>query len=224
MNGAMRQTIIFDLDGTLVDSCTVCVEILQDMVFERAFDYRIDPVIARQYMSRGGEMMVASLLGPAARDSAADLAEFRERYSHRTTPKDALFAGVVDGLRALSDCGFDLAICSNKPQMLCDKVLHDTALAGHFRVVVGGQAGLRPKPATDLLDHTLSLLARSAKQCVYVGDSELDHETASARGVPFHFVTYGYADPDWEPAGCHVHSEFRQLVKMLTERAVLPVR
>jgi phosphoglycolate phosphatase len=220
----MSQTIIFDLDGTLVDSCGVCVEILQQMVVERAFDYRIDPVFARQYMSRGGEMMVASLLGPAARDKVADLGEFRERYSHMTTPNDALFAGVADGLRALSDCGFDLAICSNKPQMLCNKVLHDTAIAGHFRVVVGGQAGLRPKPATDLLDHTLCLLARSAKQCVYVGDSELDYETASARGVPFHFLTYGYADPDWEPAGCHVHNEFGQLVEMLAECAVLPVR
>lgn len=147
MNGAMSQAIIFDLDGTLVDSCGVCVEILQEMVVERAFDYRIDPVFARQYMSRGGEMMVASLLGPAARDRA-----------------------------------------------------------------------------TDLHDHTLGPLANSAKQCVYVGDSELDHETASARGVPFHFLNYGYADPDWEPAGCHVHNEFDQLVGVLAERAVLPVR
>lgn len=220
----MKSTIIFDLDGTLVDSCSVCVDILQQMIALRGFDHVIDPVHARSFMSRGGEMMVASLLGVAAVDPARDLQEFRELYAHTTTRLDALFEGVSDGLRRLEDCGYILAICSNKPQALCEQVLDDTAIADHFKVVVGGQAGFRPKPEPDLLDRTLDLLEVPAEACVYVGDSELDHQTAAARGVPFHFLTYGYADPVWEPEGCDVHDHFGDLAEALLARAPLLVR
>lgn len=219
----MRNTIIFDLDGTLVDSCSVCVDILQTMIVARGHDHLIDPVNARGFMSRGGEMMVASLLGAAAVDPAADLKEFREIYARTTTSTDALFSGVSEGLRALADCGYEMAICSNKPQVLCEQVLSDTGIGQYFKVVVGGQPGFRPKPEADLLDHTLHLLGVSATTCVYVGDSELDHETATARAVPFHFLTYGYADPAWEPESCHVHDHFEGLAIALLRRAPQPV-
>lgn len=215
----MRGTIIFDLDGTLVDSCGVCVDILQQMIDARGVAHVIDPVHARGFMSRGGEMMVASLLGPAAVDPAGDLKEFRGIYANTKTRADALFEGVGAGLRALEDCGYELAICSNKPQSLCDQVLQDTAIARHFKVVVGGQSAFRPKPAPDLLDHTMNLLGVSADACIYVGDSELDHQTAAARSVPFHFLTYGYADPEWVPESCQVHDHFAELTEALLRRA-----
>lgn len=191
--------VIFDLDGTLVDSCAVCVDILSDMLIERGSLRMIDPIGARAYMSRGGLDMVAALLGEATSDPHADLADFRARYSVRKTPIDTLFPGVADCIRRLHAAGFTLSICSNKPQGLCDQVLADTGLAGYFAVVVGGQSDLRAKPAPDLLDAVLTRLGCGAEECLFVGDSELDHAVALAASMPFHFLTYGYAEPDWVP-------------------------
>ena len=199
-NAAVKQYLIFDLDGTLVDSCALCVEILRGMLSDRGSGHEIDPHLARPYMSRGGQAMVAAPLGPACVDPADDLAEFRSRYAVLRTPMNALFPGVADSLRQLHAMGFTLAICSNKPQNLCEQVLRDTGLADLFAVVIGGQPDLRPKPAPDLLDRTLALLSAAARDCVYIGDSELDHEVAATRGLPFMFLTYGYATDGWRPA------------------------
>lgn len=214
-DGVMSRAVIFDLDGTLVDSCHVCVGILQGMVAARGSDHVIDPVHARGFMSRGGEAMVAGLLGGACVDPARDLAEFREIYATTTTSTAALFDGVTEGIAALAGEGYTLAICSNKPQVLCEKVLADTGLDRHFQVVVGGRPELRPKPAADLLDHTLSLLGLDPRHCVYVGDSELDHATAATRAMEFHFMTYGYADAQWQPVDCHVYDHFGDLTHAL---------
>lgn len=222
VNDAMSRAVIFDLDGTLVDSCHICVSILQNMIFARGLNDMIDPLHARSFMSRGGEAMVAGLLGRACIDPASDLKEFREIYAATTTDMTALFEGVAEGIAALAGVGCVLAICSNKPQMLCEKVLADTGLDRHFRVVVGGRPELRPKPATDLLDHTLLQLALDPWHCVYVGDSELDHAAAAARGMEFSFMTYGYADPEWEPLDCHVYDHFADLTHALLRGATQP--
>jgi len=209
--------LIFDLDGTLVDSCGICVDILGAMLDDRGSDHRIDPLQARPFMSQGGQTMVAGLLGPATVDPAADLVEFRHRYAATKTPLTALFPGVADGLRSLHAMGFSLSICSNKPQNLCDQVLRDTGLTDLFSVVVGGQDGLRPKPQTDLLDHVLVQLGVPAWQCIYIGDSELDHHVALALDMPFKFLTYGYAAHGWQPDDSECFDCFTTLTDMLSD-------
>lgn len=217
----MRRYIIFDLDGTLVDSNAICVEILQEMLEDRGSTRRIDPVASAPHMSLGGEHMVRTLLAKACADPKADLADFRARYARRTTSPGSIFAGVADGLQRLAQAGFELAICSNKPVNLCTKVLADTGLNQHFGVVVGGAQGLRPKPAPDLLDATLAQLGASAVQCLFVGDSDLDHAIAADAQIPFCFMTYGYAEPGWTPSLGESFGEFGQLVEYLLANAPL---
>jgi phosphoglycolate phosphatase len=217
-SGVIRH-LIFDMDGTLVDSCAICVEILTGIRVERGCHDPIDPVGARAYMSRGGAQMVAALLGEASRDAEADLTEFRDRYSALVTPDAALFPGVREGLFALRAAGFTLSICSNKPQNLCDQVLRDTGLADLFGAVVGGRAGLRPKPATDLLAATLAELGAEPGDCLYIGDSELDHEVADAMGMPFLFMTYGYADHGWSPGEIDTFDCFIAMTHSVVGRA-----
>lgn len=218
-DGVIRH-VIFDLDGTLVDSCAACVEILSEIVVERGGGHRICPDGARAYMSRGGIDMVAGLLGPVCVDPVADLADFRARYHRHRTSVDTLFPGVPPGLRRLRDAGFTLSICSNKPQGLCDKVLADTGLSDHFVAVVGGQAGLRPKPAPDLLEAVLARLDCAPDACVFVGDSELDHAVARAMGMPFHFMTYGYAEPGWSMAELAAFDCFTAMTDTIIAHAV----
>ncbi|MFM2302225.1 MAG: hypothetical protein RLZZ84_1961 [Pseudomonadota bacterium] len=212
---AVRTNLIFDLDGTLVDSCAICVDILRGMLADRNSDHVIDPHYARPFMSRGGQIMVAALLGPACDDPASDLAEFRGRYAKMQTPLTALFPGVTDGLKRLHGMGFTLSICSNKPQNLCEQVIRDTGLTELFSVVVGCQPNLRPKPETDLMEHALERLGVSASDCVYVGDSELDEHVASALGIPFKFLTYGYATDGWYPQSSDCFDNFPTLAESL---------
>jgi phosphoglycolate phosphatase len=215
----MRRHLIFDLDGTLVDSCAICVEILEGMLRERGSDRVIDPEFARPWMSHGGQKMVIALLGEECGDPAGELAEFRRRYAVTQTRMETLFNHVVTGLSQLQGEGFVLSICSNKPQNLVDKVLADTGLTPLFNSVVGARAGVAPKPAPDLLDLVLADLGAAPGDCLFVGDSELDHAVADARGLPFLFLTHGYAAPDYQPDPAMSYDCFGKLAEAVLERA-----
>lgn len=195
----MTGTLIFDLDGTLVDSCAICVDIVASMLEDRGAAAAIDPVAVRPLMSIGGTQMIAQLLGPNCGDPEAEIIEFRTRYAQITTPTAALFEHVSGGLQQLRDAGFRLAICSNKPQELCEKTLIDVNIAHHFDSIVGSRVGIPKKPDVDLLKIVVDEMGSEAKDCVLIGDSDLDCQVASRVGMPFVFVTYGYAEPGWSP-------------------------
>jgi phosphoglycolate phosphatase len=193
----MRHHLIFDLDGTLVDSCAICCEIVGTMLAARGSRQRIDAIAARSWMSIGGAKMIAALLGDDCGDPAAEIAEFRRIYAEKQTRPETLFPHVASGLARLRAAGHSLSICSNKPQNLVDKVLADTGIAPLFASVVGQRPDLRPKPAPDMLDTVLAELGASCQECLFIGDSELDHQVAENAGMGFLFVTYGYAHADY---------------------------
>lgn len=211
-----RPLLVFDLDGTLVDSNAACVAILRAMLQARGSANTIDESSARAYMSRGGREMVRALLADACLDPDEDLREFRARYAEHVTTRDTLFPGVERGLEHLARAGFTMAICSNKPQTLCEKVLDDTGLGAHFSTVVGGRPDLRPKPEPDLLDCVLAAHRLPRGAGVFIGDSEIDHAVAAAAGMPFHFLSWGYAEAGWSPPDCTVHHSFDSLVGQLS--------
>ena len=208
----MVRNVIFDLDGTLLDSHAQIVGIVDAMLAARGVAGRVDRAGSRRHMSQGGEHLIATLLGEHCGDPAAELADFRRRYAAEPTSPSALYAEVHAGLAALRRAGTTLALCSNKPQHLCEAVLRDTGLADLFAVVVGGRPDIPAKPAPDMLALVLAELGATADECVFVGDSEVDHATAAALGMPFLFVTYGYAAPDWTPPGARTFDRFADLI------------
>lgn len=211
----MKNILIFDLDGTLIDSNAECVAILQELLDERGIKRRIALASSAPYMSLGGAQMVAALLGDACRSPEEDLNEFRLRYAQRTTPADSLFDGVATGLKILKDNGFRLAICSNKPANLCRKVLGDTGLADCFSSIVGTSPGVRPKPAPDLLHLVLAEMGAEPHDCLFIGDSELDEAIAAVENIPFLQMRYGYGSADWVPKDCVSFECFAELVDHL---------
>lgn len=189
------QTLIIDLDGTLVDSAPLIAGIINQMLADRGAGRRVTASDARVYLTQGGSQLVAALLGPNLSDLDTDLADFRTRYAASDTPIDCLFPGVREGLAALSALGVRMAICSNKPQSLCNKIVADLDLDSHFGAIVGSSDDLPLKPAPDLAHRALALLGNTAEHCLYVGDSDVDRQTAASAGLDFLFVTYGYAEP-----------------------------
>lgn len=188
-------SLIIDLDGTLVDSAPLIAGIINRMLTDRGVRRTVAASDARAFLTQGGSQLVTALLGDDLDNLDRDLADFRNRYAALETPADCLFPGVGEGLATLSDLGVQMAICSNKPQSLCDKIVADLALGQHFDAVVGSTDSLPLKPAPVLAQRALDLLGTETRECLYVGDSEVDRLTAANAGIGFLFVTYGYAEP-----------------------------
>lgn len=193
MNGP--PSLIVDLDGTLIDSAPLIAGIVNQMLGHRGSPRTVAATDARAFLTQGGSQLVTALLGTDLADLAQDLADFRARYAALLTPADCLFPGVIEGLAALSALGVRMAICSNKPQSLCDKIVTDLSLERQFVAVVGSVDGIPLKPAPDLALRALAQLGTTAENCLYVGDSDVDRQTAASAGIGFLFVTYGYAEP-----------------------------
>jgi phosphoglycolate phosphatase len=184
--------ILFDLDGTLVDSVRITCAIIDAMLAERGLAHRADPALARAMDAVGGAAMIRAVMGPHCRDADAELAEFRARHAVAATPADLAFPGVAAALHRLAAAGIGLGICSNKPQALCEKILGDLGLAGHFAIIVGARPDLPRKPAPDGARLALAHMGADPATCLYVGDSAVDVATAAAAGLTPALVAWGY--------------------------------
>lgn len=185
--------LLFDLDGTLIDSAAVIATVLNGMRAEQG-DAALPVASYRGWISLGAEQLVGNALGLPMAGVPPALAEFRRRYRALPTPPETLFPGVADTLAALAEQGYRMAICSNKPEVLCNKVLQDLDLQRWFGCVVGGDSAASPKPHRAPLDHALAALSASGGPAVLIGDSTVDQEAATAAGIPFIFYTGGYDD------------------------------
>ena len=210
--------LIFDLDGTLVDGAAVFVGIINDMLAERGSARVLTVADARPFLSLGGQALVSGLLAGECGDVVREVADFRERYASQVMPGESVYQGVRTGLHELADHGFELAICSNKPEYLCEKVLTDLGLAQLFSAIVGSMPGLHAKPAPDLMERVLGKLECDASRAILIGDSEVDHALAENTSVPFLFVNYGYAAEDWDSSELDQFGCFADVVGWLTSR------
>ena len=188
------RAVVFDLDGTLVDSAISIAVALNRLRARRGVPTPLDPEDVKRWVSLGAETLVRNALADAGGDNAFDLTEFRAEYATVETPVDCLYPGVLDTLRALASSGLTLGICSNKPQLLCEKVLQDTGVLYFFSAIVGGDAVAQPKPNPAHLLSVIDSLGAVNGESVYIGDSSIDVRASEAAGVPFVLARYGYAD------------------------------
>lgn len=211
------RAIIFDLDGTLVDSAAHCAAIINRMLADRGSDRRLTRDEATPHMSLGGEQLITGLLGGEGGDPADDLADFRVRYAALETPEDCLFPGVRTGVTALADAGFGLGICSNKPLHLCEKIVVELGLTAVFTSIVGAIADRPSKPDPAMLMVNLRDLGVDAGEAILIGDSWVDAALCKAASVPFWFVTYGYPGVPEPPASERSFDDFAMVVDALLE-------
>lgn len=186
------RNLVFDLDGTLIDSARLTGAIIDQMLRARGADDMADRALIREMDAIGGAAMIAAVMGRHSTDPVAEIEEFRAIHRTIPVPDDLAFPGVAETLAMLCEAGIGLAICSNKPQVLCEKILGDLGLAAHFGVIVGS-AGDRPrKPSPESARLALEGIGATAQNTLYCGDSAVDVATARAAGLPVVLVRWGY--------------------------------
>ncbi|MGI9488390.1 MAG: phosphoglycolate phosphatase [Geminicoccaceae bacterium] len=190
------DAVIFDLDGTLVDTAPDILAFLNEMLSELGRP-GLDLKAARSMIGDGVKRLLirgleASGGVPDALDIDALFHRYLERYTAEPVRSSKPYQGMVDSLEALSSAGLCLGVCSNKPQAPTDRLLSRLGLDHYFGAVLGGDAlpVKKPDPA-----HLLAVLERldvDPMQAVLIGDSDTDLKTARAAGTPCVLVSFGY--------------------------------
>ncbi len=183
--------VVFDLDGTLIDSAPdICG--IANMLLAREGAGAITLDEARSFIGNGAAVFVARMRaarGIADSEQARLHGDFVAAYDTAVT-LTAPYAGVRDALDALVAGGHALGICTNKPARPARAVLDHLGLTGHFGVILGGDSLPVHKPEPAPLHAAFAALGDGPM--IYVGDSEVDAETARRAGVPFLLFTEGY--------------------------------
>ena len=199
MTGAGIEAVLFDLDGTLIDTAPDMVAALNELRTEEGLDL-LPYALARSQVSHGSSGLV-SLAFPAASGSAFETlrSRFLTLYNERLADETRLFDGCDSVLDTLDAHGRPWGIVTNKPAFLTTPLLAALDLSLRAGCVVSGDTLPQRKPHPAPLLHAAKLLGVDAARCLYVGDAERDILSARAAGMAVLVARYGYLGPDDDP-------------------------
>ncbi len=224
--GACRA-VVFDLDGTLVDTIgditTALNRTLADLGLpphsENAVRGMVGGGLAR-LLERGLAAHGASL---AAADHDRAVARLLHHYAESPAAQSRLYPGASEALRALRGCGIACGVCTNKPEPIAKDLLQAMGIADAFGIIQGSEAGFPKKPDPAGLAHVVAALGATPETALMVGDSVVDVQTARAAGLRgVILVSYGYSvTPVTELEADAVINHLHELVPALalTEQA-----
>lgn len=191
--GAARRLVVFDLDGTLVDSAGDLAAAVNDMLARLSPGARpLAEVEVRTFIGEGARLLVSRSLERAglSDDVESALAVFLECYRARLLDTTRLYPGVAEALDGLAGC--TLAVLTNKPGDLSRAIVDGLGLGGRFARVYGsGDLPRKPDPAGLL--RLISEVGASPSTTVMVGDSAIDVLTGRAAGAFTVGLSYGFA-------------------------------
>lgn len=190
----MKKAVIFDLDGTLLNTLEDLRRAVNLALAANGYPVRTLEEI-RLAVGNGIRKLIARSVpeGTLPEAEEAVFARFREEYGIHCSDTTAPYAGVPELLWRLRKEGFLLAVVSNKADFAVQK-LAEQYFPGCFDAVLGETEGLSRKPAPDMVEEVLRRLGVQREEAVYVGDSEVDVATARNAGLSCISVTWGFRE------------------------------
>lgn len=189
-------TIVFDLDGTLVDTAPDLTNALNDALIRRGHAAISQETICSA-VGFGARVMIEEALRRAGAEEDINemLADFLVHYEANIAAESRPFPGAVDLLEALAAAGARLAVCTNKREYLTHKLLQALGLQHYFHSVAGRDTFTVSKPDPGHLTGVIALAGGEPSRAIMVGDSDVDIATAKGASVPSILVSFGYAPP-----------------------------
>lgn len=186
------DTVIFDLDGTLLntlDDLTDSVNYALDM---HGFPCR-EIAEVRSFVGNGAARLIELSIPDGLNNLQYEkcLADFRNHYSKNMQNKTGAYNEIIELLEELSKAGYKIAIVSNKFDKAV-KGLNQVYFGKYIKVAIGESENIRRKPAPDTVFKALEELGSVADKAIYVGDSEVDVKTAKNSGIVCVGVTWGF--------------------------------
>jgi N-acetyl-D-muramate 6-phosphate phosphatase len=197
------SAILFDLDGTLLDTAPDMIGALNSLRVEN----RLSAVpfdSARASVSHGSARLVRLGFPDADEQRFSELQRrFLEIYGTQLSTQTRLFPGMEGVLAKLSNRGIPAGIVTNKPARFTERLLEELKLRERFACVVSGDTVSERKPHPLPMLHAAKLAKVAPAACIYVGDAERDVQAAHAAGMRAVVAIYGYlrADENWQDWG-----------------------
>lgn len=197
-SGELPQLVIFDLDGTLVDSVPdICVAIDRMLLGRGHIPAGENNV--RNWVGNGATTLVKRALRHAGENWEPDHEEFKaafsayqQYYKEKVCEHSSVYAGVIPALNALKAEAVPMAVVTNKGKSIAEPLLKEIGLAPYFQMVLGGDCMPRRKPHPDALLHVAEVLGAAPENCLMVGDSKNDVGAARAAGFKVVCYKHGY--------------------------------
>lgn len=208
------DTIVFDLDGTLVDTAGDLTASLNHALSTLGRG-AIDPAGVRNMVGHGARKLLERGLAATGEMTPelveAGLKPFLDYYAANIAAHSRPFEGVEAALGQLEADGLAVAICTNKPVALAEALVAELGWSGRFRAVLGADS--RPWRKPDPRHLTATIAEAGGRRAIFVGDSRTDADTALAAKVPLILVSFGYSTEPVDTLGAdHLIDHFAELV------------
>lgn len=189
------RNVLFDLDGTLVDSSGTIVAALAHALEEAG----ISQENGRPVTSWIGVPLFdifTTGFGMSEAQTHAAIADYRDYYDELNQAGSRLYDGVPGVLTGLREAGYELFIATVKPTSIAEKVLGDFDLLGHFSGVAGASMGPERRDKSSIIAHALSRFNLESVHCMMVGDRDQDIRGAQDHGLRSMGVTWGFGSQE----------------------------
>ncbi len=189
-----KELIIFDLDGTLIDSRDDIARAVNATFAEMGYPV-VDKDVIKDNIGWGVRALLEKLL-PEKDDATVERARklFLDHYSENLMVDTHLYDGVVPTLEGLKERGKTLALVTNKPLGLSERIMEGFGIRGYFSAILGGDSVVNKKPHPEPIIKVMELTGFTPERTLYVGDTGADLDASRGAGVDFIAVSYGFAD------------------------------
>ncbi|WP_041527344.1 HAD-IA family hydrolase [Paracoccus aminophilus] len=194
----MTGTVVFDLDGTLADTSLDLIAAANACFTSRGLAAPLDPQQDAAIAFQGGRAMLRAgyarlpaevLTPPGAEDE--DYPRLLSFYAEKIAEHTVLYPGVIEALHSLKDAGHRLAVCTNKPEALAERLLAELGIRDRFAALIGADTLPVRKPDPRPYLAAVEAAGGEAARSFLVGDTETDRKTATAAKVKVALVTFG---------------------------------